>query len=424
MIYKAPRGTHDVLGQDVIAINWLEQLTRDIFIKHGFEELRTPLFEESDLFIRAIGSVTDIIEKEMYIFNDKKGRKLALRPEGTASIARAFIEHKMNILSPIRKFFYIGAMFRYEKPQKGRYRQFHQIGAEYFGNDNPIADAEIIILAKKILSYIGINNINININTLGCQCCRPSFKQVLIKYFYSIRKDLCNNCLNRLNKNPFRLLDCKLDSKKFFNTPKIINYLCNNCINHFETLQSLLHHIKCEYNINDKLVRGLDYYTKTIFEINIINDENSTYNTLAAGGRYNNLIYELSGRYIPAVGFALGVERVLGIIQKMILLKKCTPAKKVFIAIADKELLQEAFYHYTLLSNTLFKNNHNITLFGPIDNSINLTKQLKFANQIGISKTIIFAKKEYNNNKVIVKNMFNRSQEIVSIDNLVTFLMT
>ncbi|MDR0915494.1 MAG: histidine--tRNA ligase [Endomicrobium sp.] len=424
MIYKAPRGTHDIFGEDVLAINLLEKYARNIFTKNGFEEIRTPMFEEANLFIRAIGSITDIVEKEMYVFNDKKGRKLALRPEGTASIARAFIEHKMNVLNTIGKFFYIGEMFRYEKPQNGRYRQFHQIGAEYFGNDNPIADAEIITLAQNILAYIGIKNINININSLGCQHCRPKFKKILVKYFYSMKKDLCDNCLSRLDTNPFRLLDCKLDTIKFINTPKITNYLCNNCINHFNTLKLLLKSGNCKYHINNKLVRGLDYYTKTIFEINTINDEDNAQSVLAAGGRYNNLVNELSEGKIntPAVGFAFGVERVLRTVQKTLLINKSTPNEKILIALADKELLKEAFYYYTLLRKTLLQHKHNITLLAPID-SISLTKQLKFANQIGISKTIIFAKEEYCNHKVIIKYMNNRKQITISISNLSKFLL-
>jgi histidyl-tRNA synthetase len=419
MIYKAPRGTHDIFGENVLAINLLEHYTRDIFRKHGFEEIRTPLFEDANLFIRAIGHVTDIVEKEMYVFCDKKGRQLALRPEGTASIARAFIEHKMNIFNPFGKFFYMGEMFRYEKPQNGRYRQFNQIGAEYFGNDNPSADAEIILLAQHILSYIGINNINININSLGCQRCRPYFKKVFVKYFHSRKKDLCDDCLNRLEKNTFRLLDCKLDSIKFVNTPKIINYLCNDCTRHFKTLQLLLKSAKCKYHINDKLVRGIDYYTKTIFEINILNDKNGSQNVIAAGGRYNNLVKELSGSKIdiPAVGFAFGVERILMMAKQTTLLNKFTAPEKILIAIADKELFQKAFYYYTVLSKTLFQCDYNISLFGPI-NSVNLTNQLKFANKFGISKIIIFAKEEYNDNKVIIKNMNNRSQSKISIDNL------
>ncbi|MDR0890540.1 MAG: histidine--tRNA ligase [Endomicrobium sp.] len=426
ILYKAPRGTHDILGADVVFINFLERYAREVFIKHGFEEIRTPIFENADLFIRAIGEITDIVEKEMYIFTDKKGRTLSLRPEGTASIVRAFIEHRQDIMKSISKFFYIGEMFRYEKPQAGRYRQFHQIGVEYFGNENPTADAELILLAKNILSYIGIHNINININSLGCKTCRPFFKKKLIQYFHTVKNNLCSDCIKRLYKNPFRVLDCKIDSNKFLGSPKLINYLCDHCKIHFDTLQRLLKSVKCKYYINNQLVRGIDYYTKTIFEIYAKDETTGLQNVIAAGGRYDNLVSELSyNKYnIPAVGFAFGVERILILAKTIGILhnKTLVPPEKIFIAVTDKILFKNAFSCYATLSQMICQNNPKIVLFPPIISN-NLNDQLRFANKMGITKTIIFAQREYDNKQIIIKNMRTRSQTKIFIDDISQILI-
>ena len=306
--YKAPRGTHDIYGQMALALEELDKISRNVFRKHNFKEIKTPMFEDVALFTRSIGEATDIVEKEMYVFEDRKGRKLALRPEGTASLVRAYIEHRLDMEEPIGKFFYCGDMFRYERPQAGRYREFLQMGAEYLGNPNPNADVEIILLAKEILSTLNINDVVIHINSLGCANCRPIFRQKLVDYFSSIQ-DLCEDCKRRLEKNPLRLLDCKIDSQKFQNVPTMQECLCDDCKNHFEQVQSLLKSVDCKYTVDDKLVRGLDYYTRTVFEVrsNAVGSQDA----ICAGGRYDNLVKELGGQQIPSVGFALGSERVL-----------------------------------------------------------------------------------------------------------------
>ena len=234
--YKAPRGTHDIYGQMALALEELDKISRTVFRKRNFKEIKTPMFEDVTLFTRSIGEATDIVEKEMYVFEDRKGRKLALRPEGTASLVRAYIEHRLDMEEPIGKFFYCGDMFRYERPQAGRYREFLQMGAEYLGNPNPNADVEIILLAKEILSTLNIDDVVIHINSLGCQNCRPIFRQKLVNYFSSIQ-DLCEDCKRRLEKNPLRLLDCKIDSQKFQNIPTMQECLCEDCKNHFKRVQ-------------------------------------------------------------------------------------------------------------------------------------------------------------------------------------------
>jgi histidyl-tRNA synthetase len=412
---KAPRGTHDVFGIKAFSMSLMESKAKEIFRKFGFEEVRTPVFEEAYLFTRSIGQTTDIVEKEMYVFEDKKGRKLALRPEGTAALVRAFIEHKLDFLDQFGKFFYSGEMFRYERPQSGRYRQFHQIGAEFFGNSSPAADAEIIVLAQSLLSSLGVNETNVYINSLGCQNCRPIFKDALIEYFNS-KHDLCKDCLRRLKKNPLRLLDCKIDSNKFIKVPQLLKFLCKDCESNFNTLQSLLKSVDESYIVDERLVRGLDYYTRTVFEIRS-KDAIGSSNVLAAGGRYDALVKELGGQDTPAVGFALGLERVLLEAEKNGYFKTFKSPEKVFIAIADQELFSEAFSFFIKKSKERFKNNNDIFICGPI-NRKSLKSQLKFADKIKASKAIIFAKCEFENGKVLVKNMDTKTQVEILLSDL------
>ena len=415
--YKAPRGTHDIYGQMALALEELDKISRTVFRKRNFKEIKTPMFEDVTLFTRSIGEATDIVEKEMYVFEDRKGRKLALRPEGTASLVRAYIEHRLDMEEPIGKFFYCGDMFRYERPQAGRYREFLQMGAEYLGNSNPNADVEIILLAKEILSTLNINDVVIHINSLGCQNCRPMFRQKLVNYFSSIQ-DLCEDCKRRLEKNPLRLLDCKIDSQKFQNIPTMQVCLCEDCKNHFKRVQSLLKTVDCDYFVDDKLVRGLDYYTRTVFEVRskVIGSQDA----ICAGGRYDNLVKELGGQQIPSVGFALGSERVLMAAQNAGFFNKLPKNDIIFIALADSELFDEAF---KFANNIILNKNsirqklnlqNNIIVEGPFLNK-SLKTQFKLADKIEASKTILFGKTEFDNGKIIIKDMKNHQQQEVSI---------
>ena len=415
--YKAPRGTHDIYGQMALALEELDKISRAVFRKRNFKEIKTPMFEDVALFTRSIGEATDIVEKEMYVFEDRKGRKLALRPEGTASLVRAYIEHRLDIEEPMGKFFYCGDMFRYERPQAGRYREFLQMGAEYLGNSNPNADVEIILLAKEILSTLNINDVVIHINSLGCQNCRPMFRQKLVNYFSSIQ-DLCEDCKRRLEKNPLRLLDCKIDSQKFQNIPTMQVCLCEDCKNHFKRVQSLLKTVDCDYFVDDKLVRGLDYYTRTVFEVRskVIGSQDA----ICAGGRYDNLVKELGGQQIPSVGFALGSERVLMAAQNAGFFNKLPKNDIIFIALADSELFDEAF---KFANNIILNKNsirqklnlqNNIIVEGPFLNK-SLKTQFKLADKIEASKTILFGKTEFDNGKIIIKDMKNHQQQEVSI---------
>jgi len=417
MIYKAPRGTHDIFGINAAKMALLEQKARVIFKKRGFEEIRTPVFEDAALFMRSIGQASDIVEKEMYIFEDKKGRKLALRPEATASLVRAFIENRLDVSVPSGKFFYMGEMFRYERPQSGRYRQFRQIGAEFFGVSSPAADAEVILLACDLLYSVGVNEIDIHINSLGCRNCRPVLREALVKYL-DCRHDLCEDCLRRLKRSPLRVLDCKVDSHKFIEIPRMADYLCGGCRCSFDLLRSLLESAGCNYVVDNKLVRGLDYYTKTVFEIrSSAAASEDAGNVLAAGGRYDNLVEELGGQSTPAVGFALGAERILLAAQNTGFFSSFQESEKICIAVADKSLFKEAFSFAVKIMRNGLKNNKDISVFGPFEDK-SLRSQLKFADKIKASQTLIFAETEFRENKVLVKNMKDKTQTEVFINEL------
>ena len=416
-IYKAPRGTHDIYGRIALGLEKLDEYARTVFKKHNFKEIKTPMFEDAALFTRSIGEATDIVEKEMYLFQDKKGRNLALRPEGTASLVRAYIEHRLDMEEPVGKFFYCGDMFRYERPQAGRYRQFLQMGAEYLGNPNPNADVEIILLAKEILSKLNITDVVIHINSLGCDKCRPVFRQKLVEYFSSIQ-DLCDDCKRRLEKNPLRLLDCKIDSRKFQNVPAMQQCLCQECNEHFNKVQQLLKTVDCSYVIDDKLVRGLDYYTRTVFEVrsSVVGSQDA----ICAGGRYDNLVKELGGQQIPSVGFALGSERVLLAAEKTNFFDNIKTNDIVFVAVADEFLFDKAF----AFANDLLINKNNIcsklnlpekiTVEGPLYNK-SLKAQFKLADKIGAKKVVILGNDELITNQVVVKDMQTQQQQVIGL---------
>jgi histidyl-tRNA synthetase len=415
MSIKAQRGVRDIIGIEAAQMDEFEYRTKEILKRYAFEEIRGPIFEDLSLFLRSIGESTDIVGKEMYVFEDRKGRKLALRPEGTASIVRAYIEHRLDISHPCGKFFYSGPMFRYERPQNGRYRQFNQIGAEIFGNSSPSADAEIIIIAADILKAANIKDINIKINSLGCPECRKKYRQDLINYFSSI-KDLCEDCRVRLEKNPLRLLDCKVDSSKFTDAPKITDILCQPCKENFEMTQCLLKAANYNFTITPNLVRGLDYYTRTVFEIS--SNAIGAQDALAAGGRYDNLVKDLGGQQTSAVGFALGTERVLLAAKNLNIVSEYNEPEKIFIAWADDFLIDKAFVFAIQIAQKGLKANKNIKVYPPLT-SKNLTQQLKFANKINADKTIIFAKSEFEARFLIVRDMKSKTQTQASIAELI-----
>lgn len=311
MTIKAPRGTKDILPPQSANWQWIEQKIKQLFKLYNYQEIRTPIFEETELFVRGVGTTTDIVEKEMYSFIDKGGRSLTLRPEGTASVVRSYLEHKLYGQAQPFKFYYLGPMFRYERPQTGRYRQHHQTGVEVIGGDSPLIDSEVISLGVNILTELGLKNWQIHLNSIGCPQCRPSFLKQLSCYFARKQDQLCSDCQGRLQRNPLRILDCKNQScQQIIKTaPKIIDHLCIECQEHFTTVQSLLTKLNYDFVIDPFLVRGLDYYTKTAFEVKA--KGLGAQDTIFGGGRYDGLAEEIGGKPSAGMGFGMGLERLL-----------------------------------------------------------------------------------------------------------------
>lgn len=311
MKITAVKGFNDILPSSSSKWQFVERVARDIFALYGFSEMRLPIVEKTEVFKRSIGEATDIVEKEMYTFPDRNDLSLTLRPEGTASAVRAFVENALYAENTVNKIYYMGPMFRYERPQKGRYRQFHQIGAEVFGAGEPQADAEMLAMLMHFFKAIGLTGLALQINSMGCEECRSEYKKALVEYFSKFKGELCENCARRLELNPLRILDCKAKTcgelKK--DAPSITNYLCTCCSAHFSEVKSALNALDTPFTENPLMVRGLDYYTKTTFEITT--DMLGAQNAVAAGGRYDNLCETFDAPKTPAIGFAMGVERLI-----------------------------------------------------------------------------------------------------------------
>jgi len=325
MKYSAPRGTHDILPDETPLWQEIEKKCHKVFCLYNYKEIRTPIFEATELFTRSIGSTTDIVKKEMYTFPDRKGRSLTLRPEETAPVVRACLENNLISADNLTKLYYIGPMFRYERPQAGRQRQFHQAGVEAFGSSDPALDAEVIQLGVKLFEALGLKELEVDINSVGCKKCQPVYREAIKKYFKENIKHMCEDCKQRFEQNPLRILDCKeLPCRKYIEkAPASVDSLCGECKNHFEQVVGWLGSLGVRYRINDRLIRGLDYYTKTAFEI--VSKQLGAQNAVCGGGRYDNLVEELEGKSIPAVGFAVGLERVVEIMnnEKLIMKNEC-----------------------------------------------------------------------------------------------------
>ena len=311
--YQAVRGTKDILPADGAHFQSLEAAARALFARYGYQEIRTPTFETVDLFQRSLGETTDVVQKEMYVFEDRGGRKLALRPEGTAGVVRAFIEHHLSQTHPFCKLFYIGPMFRAERPQAGRYREFWQIGAEYFGNASPSADAELLLLVQTLFRTLGLTDAHLKINSLGDAELPAEIPRGIDRYIQGILPTFCEDCQRRAEKNPLRVLDCKVDNPKLVNVPTIDHFWCDDCRTHFEKVRDLLKQAGGTFDVVPRLVRGLDYYTRTVFEVT--SSALGAQDALAAGGRYDKLVKDLGGPDVPALGFAMGAERAIEAIQ-------------------------------------------------------------------------------------------------------------
>jgi len=333
------KGFNDILPGEVEKWQHIEATARRVFELYGLSEIRIPILEKTELFCRSIGDATDIVEKEMYSFEDKGGNKVTMRPEGTASVMRAFIEHKMHALDPVARLYYMGPMFRYERPQKGRYRQFHQIGAELTGVAAPSVDAQVLTMLSHFFQELGLTEPSLQINSLGCPACRPVYREALKSFLLERIELLCEDCERRYQTNPLRALDCKSPGcqEATKGAPSMLQYLCPDCSDHFDKVRSYLDLAGTPYSINERMVRGLDYYTRTTFEM--VTGLLGAQSAVAAGGRYDGLISELGGPQIPGIGFAMGVERIA------LLLAEREYAKRpdLFIASMGEEAHAEAF---------------------------------------------------------------------------------
>ncbi|MFC1617577.1 histidine--tRNA ligase, partial [Candidatus Margulisiibacteriota bacterium] len=387
-------------------------ISRSIFDLYNYGEIRTPIFEVTDLFQRSIGGETDIVEKEMYTFTDKGNRQLTLRPEGTAPIVRAYLQNNIHKSHRKAKWYYVGPMFRYERPQAGRFRQFHQIGVENIGIDHPYSDAEIISMGIHLFDELGLSDLTVSINSVGCPVCRPVIQERLKQFLGLNLPHLCSDCQRRYDKNPLRILDCKNPKCEtyFHGMPDIRKSLCRECTDHFNSVLEYIDALGIVFEINPRLVRGLDYYTKTTFEI--ISDTLGAQNAICGGGRYNKLIEEIGGPSTPAVGFAFGVERAVMILKQLADLEKLENNINIYLAPLGEVQRTKAFYILDELRRSGIKCEMDYV-------KDDLKAHLKHANKLRADFTLIYGEDEAEKNCMVVKNMKTGKQEEISLDTLV-----
>jgi histidyl-tRNA synthetase len=408
--YKAIRGFKDILPYQVGTWTKVESETRRVFGFFGFKELRIPLIEEAELFARGIGEDTDIVSKEMYIFQDRKGTHLAMRPEATASVLRAYIEHKLYRDYPIQKLFTIGPMFRYERPQKGRSRQFHQINAEIIGDPGPRSDSELIFMVMHFFASLGLSDLTLHINSLGCPECREPFRAEVKKYLRGFIPQLCSDCQRRTETNPLRVFDCKVETCRqvMEDAPSMLDFLCEDCSRHFESVKLYLRELGIDSVENPHLMRGLDYYTKTTFEVQT--EALGAQNAIVGGGRYDGLIKELGGPDDPAIGFAIGEERVVELLQEHTAQREGGP--DIFVVALGKEAEDKAFIWLQELRRGGLRCEME---YG----SLGLKVQMRHADRLGARKVFIVGEDELMKGRGILRDMFTKEQREVPLDTVV-----
>jgi histidyl-tRNA synthetase len=414
-----PKGTYDLLPE--AAANWrsLEAAIHRIFTEYGYGEIRTPIFEHTELFQRGIGETTDIVEKEMFTFSDRANRSLTLRPEGTASVVRAYLEHNLAGSGGVTKLYYYGPMFRCEAPQAGRYRQFSQYGAEVLGSMDPRVDAEIIALAIHFYQRLGINDLAVHLNSIGCPNCRPVYRERLIEHLRPKAGQLCPNCQRRLERNPLRLLDCKSPVCQGLTAdiPLITETLCNECRDHFTKLRLFLDAVPVKYQLDPRLVRGFDYYTKTVFEV--LAGDLGAQNALCGGGRYDNLVTECGGDPTPGIGFAAGMERLFMVLESRNLLPKVAVEPQLYIAPLGEAARLVVFPMVIQLREAGFRVESDLQ-------GRSLKSQLKVADKMGVPLVGIVGDDELNNHQIMMRVMTTSRQELISFDydSILSFLNT
>ena len=410
---NAPKGTKDLMPKETALFRYLENEFLKVASSYGYNEIMTPVIEHTELFSRGVGSGTDIVQKEMYTFKDLGGRSISLRPEGTAGVARAYVQSgDLSKAKPV-KYSYVSSCFRYEKPQSGRQRMFHQLGIECFGSKEVQADAEVIMLARDFLNNIGLKEITLKINSIGCNKCREKYKEALVKYYESVSENLCETCKIRLNTNPMRLLDCKEDecTKYSSDAPSILDFICSECANDFSKLQELLTNAGIQYEVDPRIVRGLDYYNKTAFEF--IHENIGAKATVCGGGRYDNLINTLAGIKEPGIGFGIGLERLMLAIDSENIDKSISTSPEYVIIPAGENVPHEKIYAIAKMLR-----NSGKTVVVDIMNR-NFKSLIKYANKINAKYALILGEDELKNEAVTVKNMASGDQRTVKISELV-----
>lgn len=407
----APRGTHDILPQEAYRWHMIEDKIKEICLNFGYKEIRTPMFESTELFERGVGDTTDVVQKEMYTFLDKGGRSITLRPEGTSPIVRSFVENSLYGLPQPTKLYYLYPCFRYEKPQAGRLREFHQFGVEVMGADTASIDAEVISLAMQVFKNLKITGIELNINSIGCPECRKVYNEKLKAYFKPHLNELCETCRQRYEKNPLRILDCKSKECKaiYNNAPVLLDNICDDCSEHFEKLKTYLDEMEIPYSVDPTIVRGLDYYTKTVFEI--ISKNKGSEGTICGGGRYNGLISEIGGPEMTGVGFAMGLERLIMVLESLDLIPENNECPDIFIAnIGEKA---------DLFVQKLVLDLRNKGISAERDYlSRSVKAQMKYANKLNARFSAVVGDDDIKNGKVMLKNMETGESEEIDFSNL------
>jgi histidyl-tRNA synthetase len=411
MKYSALKGAHDIFSPEINIWQKVEKTAKELFSVYGFQELRAPIIESTDIFVRSIGETTDIVEKEMYTFYDKAGRSITLRPEGTAPVVRCYVENHLYKLPAPQKFFYSGPMFRYERPQAGRFRQFFQIGAEAFGVGEPKIDAEILSMLRHFFERLGLKGLSFEVNSIGCEKCRPDYKNALLDFFSNRIDGLCQDCKRRFEYNPLRILDCKLDAciKLRDGAPRVTKFLCDECREHFNTLLSMLELLNIPYVVIPGMVRGLDYYTRTTFEITCKNL--GSQNAVAAGGRYDRLVEDFGGPPTPAIGFAIGMERITTLLKSSG--KQEIPVPQVFIATLGESAEKEGL----IIADKLREKGTWVEV-GYSGNS--LKSQLRRADRLSVGYVLIIGDNEINSGKLKWKRLSDGIQGEISIQEIKT----
>ena len=411
-INRAIKGTNDILPEESNKWQFVESKMLETALQFGFKEIRVPVFEHTEVFLRSVGDTTDVVQKEMYTFDDKGGRSITLRPELTAGVIRSAIEKGLVNGALPQKLCYIGGCYRYEKPQAGRLREFHQFGVECVGAAAPNADAEVISLAKSVLDNIGIKNISLEINSIGCPECRKEYHKALKEYFSANAENLCDTCKDRLDRNPMRILDCKspVCKKIAENAPVVIDFLCEDCRDHFEKVKAHLEAMQIEYKVNPKIVRGLDYYTRTVFEF--VSGDIGAQSTVCGGGRYDGLIGQMGGPKTPSLGFAMGIERLMMVLSAQNAELPKAPTCDLFIATLGENAILKASALCRLLRDEGYKVQTDICGRG-------LKAQMKYADKIGAKFTLVLGDNEVESGKATLKNMSNSAEKEIALAEIV-----